>query len=459
MEKKIINSLDNLTLEQTERLLDDNMEIKINSKDRNRIKKFVYEKIGSEKKRRIYIPKKIVACAAALAIIFTSLSLVGFDNAAAAIKNLFAFIPGVGIFQKADDTIYTIDSITGQIKLGNSTANIVRAVYSKGYLDVTIEVNDKKLADENHVKTDKIVRMPFYEDFSLYINGLLINFMDEEPSGAALFWSTSSAMLNFSYKTIPPTDNDIYEIAIKDFSERLSFKMIPCRSYEDIKEIGPTDIQNGISLTTDTQRIDGQLVVWCYPFRLTNHTKDMILGYGQPANGSFVENRYIETESGRLSEDHIGWSLTERFIYDISENDQSATLHIPYLSMLREEKKRLHINLPKDYSTIDSDITVENSLGTIKVVKVIREPNEYESDKDTVRIYFEFDSKDENMRLYSFGHDFGKYSSNAKKFNEKIGCLDFLEIYVDKKDSKISLKILQLYYYMFGEYVIPLDIQ
>lgn len=70
MEKKITNVLDNLTIEQTERLLDYNMEMQISDKDRNRIKNSVFEKIGSKKRKEIYIPKKLVVGLAAACALF-----------------------------------------------------------------------------------------------------------------------------------------------------------------------------------------------------------------------------------------------------------------------------------------------------------------------------------------------------------------------------------------------------
>ena len=451
MENRIISGLDKLTVEQTERLLGENMEMKISGKDRSRIKNAVFEKIGAAKKKRLYMPKRLAACAAALAIVLTSLSVMGFNNVAAAIRNWLTFIPGVGIEVKSDATIYSIDPIVRRTTHQNATAGIVSAVYANGYLNVTVEVNDRANPRDGE--------MPFYDDFSLYVNGQSRNYR-EQQSSANLFWSSNSVMLHFSYETDTPASDDIYEIAVTGFTERLSFRMMLCLDYEDIKQIGPTDIQNGISVTATALSAGNELLVWCYPFRVANHTKDMILGYGRPAAGSFVTERYIQTESGKIFENRSGWNISERLIFEMPENDQTATLHIPYLSMRREEKRVLNINLPNDYTTAESDAAVQTGLGTIKVTEVKREPNEYESGRDTVRIYFEFDSKDENMRLYSFDNDVFDHDviGSVRHFNAQTGCLEYLEAYAGKDDKKVSINISSLYYYLFGEYVIPLDI-
>ncbi|MCL2637389.1 MAG: hypothetical protein FWD48_03375 [Oscillospiraceae bacterium] len=65
MEERIITAFDNLDITQTERLIGENMEIKIKNKDRRRIESAVLEKMGAKKERRAYAPRKLVAVALA----------------------------------------------------------------------------------------------------------------------------------------------------------------------------------------------------------------------------------------------------------------------------------------------------------------------------------------------------------------------------------------------------------
>jgi len=455
IEKNIKEILDNLTIEQTERLIGNNMEeMKVSGKYHRQIENAVFRKISPHaSKQKAFIPKKLVACIIAFSVIFAAVSV-------AAYNGLFTFIPGMGIVEKSDDIIYMMIPITNRLENDIAKANIISAVYSNGYLNVTVEVNNTKHSiTELLDKADELWEAPHYKDFSLYINGLLRDYQNEQ-SYAVLAWSTYSVMLSFSHKTDTPTAEDIYEIAVNGFVERLSFRMIPCLDFEDISQIGPTVIQNGISLTATAQKIGNELIVWCYPFRLTNQIKDTILGYGLPINGSFDTRRYIETESGQIFENYSGWILTERFIFEIPENDKSVTLHIPYLTMLRNEKLKLRVNLPDDYTTMQSDIAVSNSLGVIRVTQISREPSEYDSTKDVVKLYFDFDNNDDNnnISLYSFNFDFSGYQSYIYSDGEN-GQLTYLALYVDKDASRVSLNITDLYYYLWGEYVIPLDVK
>jgi len=446
MERKIIKSLDHLTIEAADKLIDETVEMKLSGRQRRRIRAAALKKAGLEQKRGFHMPKRLAACIAVFAVILLSLPIIGLDTVAAAIKSLFTFIPGVAITEKIDETIYTMEPVVRQISAENAKANLVSAVYADGYLSATVEVTGKAI---------------YSDGFAIYANQNPLKLEDELlKDGYDLAVSKDSTMMSFSYQVEAPNSKDIYEVAVTGFSQRLSFKMTPCRDYDDLREIGPTDMQNKISITATVQRFDDQLTVWCYPFKTAGATKDMILGFGQSSNGSFHKERYIESESGQRFTTAAGFQVRNRLVFDVPESAQSAVLHVPYLTMLRSEKKKLRVNLPGDYTTAESDIAVECSLGTIRVTQIERKPNEYEQDKDTVMIKLAFDSNDSSMRLYSFDYQVAGrgYTPCAIHCNAETGCTEYLEVTIEKNASKISFNIPSLYYYLFGEYVIPLDI-
>lgn len=450
MEKKIKKSLDNLSVEETSKLLLDETELKMSDRKKRKIKKAVYKKTEQKPKEGFFTSKKLAACGLALAIVFLSMSIVGFGRVGAAIKNVFTFIPGFGIETEAKEVIYTAAPLKKQVKASGITAGIVHAVYSDGYLSATVEVN----------KTSKNgnLGIPHYDDFKLIINGEEKDFL-KAPSNSNLAWSENSAMLFISYKTTAPTADDVFEIEINGFTERLSFKMKECESYSDISKIGPTEIRNGISITTSSEIIDDKLVIWCYPYKIATTLKDSIVGIGQPANGSYEKERYVETEKGRLTPVTDGWSIRNRLVYNISANHKSAVLHIPYLAMYREESKKLKVTLPSGHTELESGKTLKTSLGKIKVEKVVRTQNEYDKNKDTVYIYFAFEGINDIVRPYSFNYTVGKDTSGAYHFDAKTGSLDYIEFSVSKNQKSVTLDISGIYYYILDEYVIPLDIK
>lgn len=448
MEDKIIETFDNLTIEQTTHLLDDNIDLKINGRTFSRIKNKVYKKIGLKTQKRIYIQRRLAACAMVIVVLFSSLALVGFDNVAAMIENLFTFIPGIGIEPKVDEAIYTIEPVVIKTQADDMTASIIRAVYLNDYLSVTVEVKGKAA---------------YLDGFTFYINKVATNYSEDIMHN--LYVASDSTMLDFSCKIEEPKKDDVYEIAVNGFSERLAFKMTPCYDVNDFKMIGSTDMQNGISITATAQRLEDELIIWAYPFKTADAVKDTLLGYGSPSFGSYYLKRFIETESEKVYEDEGGWKLSNRFVFKMPESYQKATLHLPYLAMLREEKTKLDINLPSDYGIVKSDVVVKTSLGTIKVVEVNRVPSEYTINQDRIIIKFEYESKDSNMLLSSFDFEDIRQFAMSSLFSEN-GNLECLFVDVDKSQNdtgndhiKLSLDITQLSYYLFGEYVIPLEIE
>jgi hypothetical protein len=440
-EERIITIMDNLSIEQTHNTLEKTAETDFKDTfgrgSYKRIENSVFEKIGSNsgKQKRGFTPKKVIVFAA----ICTALAL---TITVAAFSGLFTFIPGFGIVESDNSAIYAMESITGRVNAESNQAEIISAVYMDGHLNVTVTVKGKAL---------------YHNDFEFLINGNKADIFADNPMSLAV--SSDSTMLNFSYEVDEPTVNDLFEIAISGFSEHLSFKMIPCLDYDDISKIGPTEIQNNISITATADRIDNELIVWCYPFRLADSVKDRIIGIGVPMNvGWNTEHTHIATSSGKIFDESSGWVINERFVFEMPEQEQAATLHIPFLTMFREENKQLRLNLPKSYGTQESVVALNTSLGMVRITEIKREQSEYDSDKDTVWIRLEYDSKDDNMRLYKFNLDVKSGFGYAIHSHETNGTVEYIEVIVGKNDNRISLDINGLYYYLMGEYQIELDI-
>jgi hypothetical protein len=431
-EKEMEKMLDGLSVEQTERLLE--KEMNITGRSRKRIQKMAFEKTGLRSKRSF--AQKLAACAAAVVLVFAALSVAGFDNVAAAIGRLFTFIPGVGITQGGTTAVYMAEPVTGQTRSGEARANLVSAVYSNGSLSVTVMIEGKALYHDDFIFTRNQDQM-----------------LAADCSLAVAADDSASAMLHISYDTRPPAEDDLFEIEMTGFGERLSFRMIPCRSYDDLTQIGPTDTQNNISLTATAHRADDRLTVWHYPLKHPGATNDEIVGYGAPATGMNTNRHYLQTETGKITETVSGIQLKGRTVYVLPESGQTATLHIPYLAMRREEKGKIESPLPAGYTTVKSGVEVKTSLGTIRIVEITRSQSEYEPDMDTILLTFEFSSKDPGMELYLFNFE---RTNGVMMFSAESAHLEHLEVTVGKNEKKLSLRITDLEYYLHGEYVIPL---
>ncbi|MFL0248610.1 hypothetical protein [Candidatus Clostridium stratigraminis] len=99
MEDKLRNTLDKLNEEETSFLLDKDINFNIDKKAISKIKSSVYKKIGTNRKPSIF-SRKLIACAAAVMLIFFGLFTIGFDNVAAAVRQVIVYIPGFGLASK-----------------------------------------------------------------------------------------------------------------------------------------------------------------------------------------------------------------------------------------------------------------------------------------------------------------------------------------------------------------------
>lgn len=95
MEDKLRKSLDNFNEEQTDDLLDKDIDFDVDKKAVKRIKASVNKKIRKNKKPAVF-SRKFAAFAAAIILVFCTMTAVGFDNIAAAIQQIVEYIPGFG---------------------------------------------------------------------------------------------------------------------------------------------------------------------------------------------------------------------------------------------------------------------------------------------------------------------------------------------------------------------------
>ncbi len=388
--------------------------------------------------QRIQFPRRIAAIAASLAVIFCLLWGIGFENVYAGVRELFSFIPGVGI-REEQGAVYAWEPATGRLENEGMTAQILQACYMDGMLSVTVEVDGMAL---------------WGEDFSFYVNGAAQPLHDGDSFFYSLATASDGSMLAFDIPMEAPKEQDLFEIEIRGFHGRLAFTLTPCKTYEQLQEIGPTVTKNGISLTATANRFGNELVVWCYDTRWNSATQDTLMGIGQPINSAYDLLRYIETESGHIQDVGSGWRLRNRMVFQLQEGDKTAVLHVPYLAMYRQEKARATLRLPDTKST--PNIAIETSLGTIRVESMERFPEG--ENKDRIRILLAYDNQSEQERMYSIGYQISGGLTDYFSVTTSDGTMQELNVIVDKNAASIKLQISGIYYYLMEEYVIPLEI-
>ncbi len=395
------------------------------------------------------IYRRLIACAASLVLILGALAMVGFDNVYAAVKDLLAFIPGVGIQPSGDAVIYTYDPQQARIESNGKVARLLRASFSDGKLEFTVHIQGAEV---------------FPRDTAFYVNGVAwdpgkvdyhIGIASDETGGMP----EDSTMLELTVLMEPPKERDRFQLEISGFAERLAFSMVPCQTYEQLYQIGSTARQNGIAITATAHRTGNELVVWCYETREPGAAQDELLGIGSPANGAYTLRSWLHTESGILYDISSGIRLRNRLVFQLAETDETATLHIPYLAMLRREQAKLSLKLPQACGTTQMDASVEVSLGTVRVVSVEHTQYHLDASKDRLLIQLAYDSAEETVRLYSMDYEIEGSPVSAIMPDGESGTTKYIEVIVPKGQTRLDMQIRGIYYYLMGEYSLDLDIQ
>ena len=430
--------------------------------------------------KKVWAFRKVHAAAVVLLVLF--ISAVAIPQVSSAFTKLFSFIPGVGIVEKSNILFYVMSPVVREVERDDLTATAMldNAVYSSGHLNISITVNGWH-SGETKVELEKSLAS-YSNNFTLYINGEQCAF--QSTTSATMDSALSGLQMWIAMNT--PNSDDLFEVRIEGFSTPLSFTIIACQDYNDLAEIGPTDTHNGISITTTTYRDNDKLIVWYYPFYTR---QDWILGFGNPLPANYkawANETYIVTGSGLLSADRADINSSgTKFVFDMPAGEDSATLHIPYLTMWRHEEKKITVPIPQDYSYMECNVTVNTSLGTIRIPGVERAQLRNDTGGEVLRIYFDFDSIEDGMvfgsildyklhypnnwvvpRLDPYIYDDERsntipdwllindcYGDSKRLEYIEIGFLEY-----GKPAKNFSLSTLYLGYYLLDEYVIPLYI-
>ncbi|MDP4183146.1 MAG: hypothetical protein Q8942_18910, partial [Bacillota bacterium] len=98
MEEKLTEIFDTLDISETDRLLEENIQMNLDSAIKKRIKASVYKKSGINIRKRI-IFKRLLLTATACMFVFICLCVIGLGDVADAFSRFFGFAPGYGIIE------------------------------------------------------------------------------------------------------------------------------------------------------------------------------------------------------------------------------------------------------------------------------------------------------------------------------------------------------------------------
>lgn len=462
MEDKVLNILDNLEIEEAERLLNYDINIDIDKKAKHRIHHMVFKKAGLRSKPH-YMSRKLVACAAAAIVLITSLSLVGIDNVKAAINQVFSFIPGYGIVENNDTIQYILsDTVSSENKSAILTLN--NAVATEDSITVTFTLERKNYTKEQLLK-DKQKEWDQLQksDKSPHSNVILYTNGKEYTDYVGSTVGGTTDISNFTYTLNPEEINKdaTYKLSNNDFNLSVEFKLKDYQTYNNLEEIGSTGYHNNISLTAVPTFVGDNVEVNIYSI---NNSQYRINSFNKIYYGYKGDDLNLITNSGiksyNTSPDGFG-GVNQKYIFKVKSTDTNFTLNIPYIVVQSNEHKNISLPIPKVDQEIDVNKHVKFKDSTMTIVQVKRVHNG-SGGNDSLMLNIRYDNKKSN--LIAFGANFNRINfwgqTQSGGYSSAIDTNDIESIIyydLEKGDKNtLRLKISEPNYYLTDAYHLKL---
>lgn len=460
MEKKIIDILDNVDVEETERLLDGEMDMEMDPKAMNRIKKSVYEKAGLKAGRKVYFSRKLVACLATLVIIVTSMAIVGFDNVAAAINKIFSFIPGVGIVENNDSIEYVLAEPVSS-ENNNVILSLNNAVATKDTITVMFTIaktdyTDEQLYKDKQEEWEQLQKDGGYQERKVYLYAGSEKYTEYSGSTAG---GGKQELSTFAYsmKADNINLNTTYKLEYEDYDLSVEFNLESYESFNNLEDIGPTDYHNDISITAVPTFFDGKVEVNLYS---VNNSGYLLESYNKHYEGYLKKDLHLETDSGIKSYTTPGGygGVNGKFVFDIEEADKNFNLKVPYIVVRSDESKKITLKIPKEGEIITLNKEIEFEDSTMTIIDVERTSTQHIGEFGDLKMTIKYDNKSENKimagcqftRTNVFGIKGSGSWSGETNDNDMLTTVYYaLE---EDEDSKLRLVVEDPVYYITDEY-------
>lgn len=465
MENRISSELDELNIEQTERLLENDIMFGLDSAAMKRIRNSVYKKAGL-KKRTTMLRKSLTVAAAAIVLVTLSSAVIGFDNVASAVGKLFGFVPGYGILENNQDIKYTV---AGQdLRAENDLAILYlnTVVATKNTVGISFEVerknfNENKLLEEKRKEDERLKHdlAPERLKITLETEGKQYENKSYSMGGGG---KTDHIFIDFQLPEEAVNTDNTYTLNYRDINLSIVFKLKTLDSYSTLNEIGPTEVKNNISITAVARQKDKKLEVELYTinkskFIISSYTKEYGDGYkGQDIKLTTPKAGYAY----KTPDSYMG--PNNKFYFDVPQKEEGKVLNVPYLLVYANESQNISLNIPKEgeKQTVNKRIKFDDSDMIITEVEHVKTK---ENPYGDLKIYFRYENNkpelvmigSEYRRTDILGIEKGGGYSWSMDENGIVSCVDFS---LEKEDrGTLRLKLMNPKYFLLGQYSLEIN--
>lgn len=459
MENKLMNLLEQLSVEQTDQLISSEGSMKLSKKTQKRIERSVFEKAGLKQPKAIFRKQRLVVFSSALVLVVLSVFLIGPKKVGNAINRLFRLIPGVGIVDETSPIEYVlVKQETTENEKYKITLN--HAVATKDSVTVMFSIDRKNIEEEQFTKEKEEEWKNLVAGGTLKKSSVIL-YSDDTTYDDYSGYTGSGTTSDISTFTFPVKENQVgpdhlYRLEFADLPLSLSFSLKKYESFESLTDIGATDVHNNISITAVPSFLEGnRLQVDLYSI---NQSFYRLVSFVKTTEPYQQKDLTLQTDSGQKTyRQPDGYSgRNEKFLFDIEETDQSFTLSIPYLVVSSDEQEEIKLPIPKlgEVKDVNKTITFDGCTIHIKSVEKVF----YDDGNAQLKINVTYEEKDSNLKMIyplldAVGAFGGKKSSSWSTIADENGQYKTFFFSISEKDgSSIKLRFSKPQYFLLSEY-------
>ena len=299
-------------------------------------------------KRKNKFRKSLIGLAASFALVFISMSLIGFDKVEAAIKQVLQYIPGFNYVIESDEDNVLVLKDKVFYEEDDFYVTITAAAKLNGNLNVAVESN-YMIADEEINKYFDHIEISLKDE-----NGNSYNHSGFDVGSGGKFWSGEY------FFEVEDASNS-YFLLVNDME--VPFTLEEGTKVEDFLQLGNHASYKGIDIVAIKKPLEDGLMI-----SLLNQSNDkMVIDYPfqEALSGinwnsgplEFEKSMYILDKEGNKTYPNIPSSfagLMSDFYFDI-EDKEGLQLLLPYLRIRNSNVKsdKLKIETPNDGELID----------------------------------------------------------------------------------------------------------
>ncbi len=406
------------------------------------------------------------ALLAAGALLFLALSLMNFDVVIAAVNRFFSFIPGYGIVEnqagsdEGDAILYVADSLPSA-ENQEARLSLQNAIAGKDSLTVLFEVEWKGIGEEEVLarkeaewerlkKEDKLLP----PEVSLYAGEQQYKeFMGSSGGGSR----TESSAYTYQMAEEDIGKDILYRLEHEGLGLSLEFALKDVATFEELTDIGATDIHHDIAITAVPEFTEDQVTVELYPLNKSNYqiqsfSREWEKGYGG------LDLRLLTSDGPKsytLPESFMGPNT--KFTFDLEPEDRDLVLDIPFILVQSNEYRDIKLPVPAEGEKLALNQKVEfgDSIMTIADVAI---ENEAFGDEKALVMNLSYDNKSPDkimagagfMRVGFMGRlDGGGYSVEP----DENGIITKVSFALEKDDGRsLRLRVMNPVYYLMAPY-------